>query len=263
MKPHLSARQFELMKLQEKMIIFSSLALIVLALGFYQMVPDLMLSLKLNNSNFIGVLLKADGDVRVRLGDTISWKKIGFKDIIYSNSYLFTGEGSSATIVLLDQTSIEVSPNSMLFINYDKTEKPLDQKPPKYKPLALELHEGKAKLDAVKDSALKKLKMQESEIKLNSAATLVLDDEGSEANLLVAEGEIEISNAGGVQEVKAGEKAILEKEDKKPEVGVLSKEELDLYKKNAEKEHAKIVEELKLKRDFRNIFLEIVHFFIL
>ena len=110
-------RSVRQMNRQEKFIISLSVALLLVAFMAYKIIPEVMSSLRPKGGNFIGMVLESQGEIKMRFGESVNWKPARKKDRIYSKVYLFTGENSSASFAFLDESSLNLGPNSLIYID--------------------------------------------------------------------------------------------------------------------------------------------------
>ncbi len=249
------------MKLQEKIIIYLSIGLISIATLGYFLLPIILDKLNPPNQHFIGMAVDVKDDVKIRFGDSINWKTLSNNEKIFSNSYLYTGDNSSARFIFLDKSSITLNNNSLVHLNFEVPRDSL-KKDDNNNNLKLDLVDGKAALDIKEDSVIKKVKIQDTEIEvLDGASKLNLENtEEFGVKTAVYSGSANISRQGQKYKVKAGEKVEVSEEnkiEKKP----VSEKEMAMMKKI----HKEIEENKRYlyenRRSFMTIIEEMVEFF--
>jgi hypothetical protein len=196
------------MEKKEKIVLIFSVSLIVFAIFLYNYLPDLVLGYKPHNANFIGLTTHADGDVQVRFGDSINWKKLQKNDGIYARSYLFTGANSSGSYAFLDESTINLEQNSLVFLNFHPTAKKSDDA----QALSIDLLEGNVKLALPKDSNIKSITMNETTLEPGKEQTSLKLESGSKVEVMVMEGEINVTKEMVNVNVKAGRSLVFLKE---------------------------------------------------
>lgn len=224
--------------------------------------PDIMGGLKPQNKNFIGLVIQAQGDVRMRFGDSINWLNLTSKDRIYSQTYLFTGKDSSAIYAFLDESSISIGENSLIFMDFvmDPSIRVGDKKD---QSIAVNLVEGKMQINLKEDSTLKMIKVDETLINTGKEKTLIqLNYEKQGMDISVIEGDINIVQNNTSYKVRPGEKLDIESKDAPPEIQKVDQKTMDEIKRIAEEDKKKALKEIIEKRQLGNIINDLLQGFI-
>ena len=253
------------MNRQEKFIIVLSIGIFLLALLGLRLIPQLLESMKPTNSNFIGMVIEANGDTKIRFGDSISWRNAVKKDPIYSRAYLFTGENSTGTFAFLDESALSLGPNTLIYIDIVLGE---DGKPKKQKKsgikneLMIELVDGEMKIDLKDKSSIKTLKTEDASIGLsekNSFVKLKYNNlNGMEVSVM--KGNVNIQTKDRNFNVKHGERLEVLKRDDTVKTTPVSMEVMDEMKKMSEIDRRVLLEELQRKRGLGQIIQEVADF---
>ncbi len=253
------------MNRQEKFIIMLSLGIFLLALLGLRLIPRLLESMKPTNSNYIGMVLEAKGDTKIRFGDSVNWRNALKKDPIYSKAYLFTGENSSGTFAFLDESALSLGPNTLIYIDIVLGE---DGKPKKQNKstskneLVIELVDGEMKIDLKNTSLIKSLKVEDASIGLtekNSVVKLKYNNmNGMEVSVM--KGNINIQTKDRNFNVKHGERLEVLKKDETIRTTPVPTEVMDEMKKMSEIDRRILLEELQRKRGLGQIIQEVANF---
>lgn len=198
----------------------------------------------------------------MRFGDSINWRKMKRKDRIYSQTYLFTGLGSSATYGFLDESSITLGENSLIFmdLNLESAGRSTESE----EPVSLELVEGQMQINMKDKSAVKKIKVQDTMIDLSKQQKTVIKlnyEKKQGLDIAVIQGDINIKQKKFSYKVKQGEKIGIANNDTVPLPEPIDDQTMEEIKKLAEEDHKKTIEDLKKKRELINIFYAIIDTF--
>lgn len=238
------------MKRQEKLIISYSILIIILGIVSYLYLPDLMTALKSENLNFIGLVLEGEGDLKVRFGDSVNWRSLKKKDLLYSKTYLFTGEKSKGSFGFLDQSTINLGPNSLIYLDFvfEQKEKKKTSFSELNKSLAIDLLDGSAQFELKDKSNIKKIIIDNIVVNLsNSTSSIqIKHNKKTGMELSVVEGDVGITSEGNKYDIKAGEKVTVAESSQVEESKVekISSEDLEEMKKLAQKDRALVLDSL-------------------
>lgn len=234
--------------------------MISLATTIYVYLPDLVEIVNPKDSKFIGLVIKGEGDLRMRFGESITWKKISSKDKIYTETYLFTGPNSSATYGFLDESTISLGENSLIYMDFKFNDEGTPSDPDDS--VALELVEGEMQINLKNNSVIQKIKVEDAMIDVSKEQRTVIklnyqDKQG--LDVAVIHGNINIKQKNINYNVKQGEKVGISNSqtnstDPALETQVIDEKTMEEIRRFAEEDHKKIVEEMKKKRDISNIF---------
>lgn len=215
------------------------------------------------DSKFIGLVIKGEGDLRMRFGESINWKKIGNKDKIFTQTYLFTGPNSSATYGFLDESTISLGENSLIFMDFKFNDEGSVVEPDDS--VALELVEGEMQINLKDSSAVKKIKVEDAMIDVSKEQRTVIKlnyHEKQGLDVAVIHGNINIQQKNMNYNVKQGEKVGISNtqlaQNAEPVPEAIDEKTLEEIKRFAEEDHKKLVEEMKKKRDISNIINSIL-----
>lgn len=245
---------------QEKLIVTVSVLLITISLLGNKYLPDIMGGLRPQNRNFIGLVINAEGDVRMRFGDSINWLNLTTKDKIYSQTYLFTGKNSSAIYAFLDESSISIGENSLIFMDFitDPTIRTSEEKDSAS--IAVNLVEGKMQINLKEESPVKMIKVDQTLINTGKDSTLIqLNYEKQGMDISVIEGDINIVQNNTTYNVKPGEKLDIENKDATPEIKRVDQKTMDEIMRIAKEDQKKALKEIIEKRQLGNIINDLVH----
>lgn len=230
--------------------------LITVATSIYAILPVLMTKFKPDNNKFIGIVVKSQGDLKMRFGNSINWKSAKTNDKIYSQTYLFTGPASSAVYGFIDNSTIKLGENSLIFMDFvasDANRRADDS-------IALDLVEGQIELNLREKSPLKKIIIEDAVIDITKKQKTIIQlnyQEEAGLDIAVLHGDIDINQKNVSYNIKQGEKVGVTSSGKltPPELDEQTKEKI----RNLSKEdHEKIVNDLKSKRQLSRIFLELL-----
>lgn len=216
--------------------------------------------LRPQNRNFIGLVINAEGDVRMRFGDSINWLNLTTKDKIYSQTYLFTGKNSSAIYAFLDESSISIGENSLIFMDFitDPTIRTSEEKDSAS--IAVNLVEGKMQINLKEESPVKMIKVDQTLINTGKDSTLIqLNYEKQGMDISVIEGDINIVQNNTTYNVKPGEKLDIENKDATPEIKRVDQKTMDEIMRIAKEDQKKALKEIIEKRQLGNIINDLVH----
>lgn len=232
--------------------------MIIIAIFTYVFLPDVLEVMNSPNSKFIGVITKADGDIRIRYGESINWRSAKKNDQIYAHTYIFTGNNSEASYGLLDESSVTIGPNSMIFLDAINSQV-IDGRG-----LSLELIEGKMQLNLKDGSEVKRVQTDDSVIDLKQNQKLLVQlnyekDDGLQVS--VYDGDIKIRRNNQEQSVKSGETTSLSDPTSPPAVEKIDPIELEKIKKDEEKKQIENIANLKRKRQVSYLINSLLTFF--
>lgn len=240
------------MEKREKLVLILSFTLITLAAGFYVLMPKILNSFKPHNPNFIGLSTHTTGDVKIRFGDSITWRKLEKKEKIFANSYLFTGPNSSSTFAFLDKSTIKLDANSLVSLDFqvqgqDGTVPLTAEGMPTLK---IGLVEGKADVRLRPNSQVKSIHMDQSVVNIGNDAAIIQLEGGKDNKIAVMDGQVNVTSKGQTHEVKAGEKAVSNADEEELKKEEVPDELMEEMKKLALENDRLMFEEEKKKREF-------------
>jgi len=244
------------MNRQEKSIIVFAISSLGIAIVMILWVlPNLMQSLESKASQFAGLVLNSSGEVKIRFGDSINWKQLKTSDKVYSNSYLFTGPDSSAGFGFVDESSLSLGPNSLVFIGLIKNKLDKDDSSEN---LQLELVNGKMQVDLKKLSNIRSLKVADAVIELNrKTSTILLQNDNEGMQVSVMQGDVKLTSKEGQYDIKSGEKLEV-KAGETTEVNPLPPEVIEEMKKLSDEERKLLMEELQKNRNITSVIANIL-----
>lgn len=242
------------MNRQEKTIIlFSSLFLTVAVIATL-LLPDVFNSIAPSGGQFAGLVLKSKGDIRIRFGESINWKKLTAKDKIYSNSYLFTGEDSSANFGFIDESSLSLGSNSLVYVGLinNKLEKSQNEN------LQLELVNGSVQVDLKKLSQIQSIKVADAVIKLNKkSSTIRLQNNPDSMEVSIMQGDVQLTSKEGEYNIKSGEKLEI-KSGEKSQVAKMSPELIKEMKKLSDEDRKMLMDEFQKNRNISSLIANLL-----
>lgn len=234
--------------------------LISLATTIYIFLPDLVSLVNPKDSKFIGLVIKGEGDLRMRFGESINWKKIQHKDKIYTQTYLFTGPKSSATYGFLDESTISLGENSLIYMDFKFNDEGSSMEPDDS--VALELVEGEMQINLKNNSAVKKIKVEQAMIDVTKDQRTVIKlnyNENQGLDVSVIQGDINIKQKNINYNVKQGEKVgISNAPNSEPVPEAIDEKTMEEIRRLAEEDHKKVIEDIKKKRQISNIISAIL-----
>ncbi len=240
------------MSYKEKIYLAISSLIVLLSSAVYFNSAKIFNSMTPKPSGFIGVISSSKNDVRIRYGDSVSWLPANKDEELFSDSYVFTGEGSDAKLLFVDQSVILLSKNSLVHLNFSSLESKLSNKKNE---VGLELISGKVNVKLNEKSMLDKVKVNDSILELDEKSIVRVDiaNSGKNVQVSVVEGGVDVRDKRqGRIPVKKGESlGVSEKE--KPENKKLSEEELEKLRKAAEADNKRAKEMFKSFKNKRNI----------
>ena len=234
-----------------------------MAVVLHLFLPDLMSIINPKDSKFIGLVLKGNGDLRMRFGDSINWRKMKPKDKIYSQTYLFTGPQSSAIYGFLDESTISLGENSLIFMDFafdSEGRRSGDGEDS----ISLELVDGEMQINLKDKSSVKKIKVEDTMIDISKQQKTVIKlnyEDKKGLDIAVIQGDIDIKQKKLSYKVKQGEKVEIENSDTQPVPEALDEQTMAEIKKLAQEDNKKTIEELKKKRELINIIQSFVENF--
>lgn len=246
------------MNRQEKFIISLSVALLLVAFMAYKIIPEVISSLRPKGGNFIGMVLESNGEIKMRFGESVNWKPARKKDRIYSKVYLFTGENSSASFAFLDESSLNLGPNSLIYIDLALDQKSKSKDDPNNQ-LAIELVDGQMQVDLKSNNMIKKLKIDDASIDISKENSIVKlnYNEKNGMEVSVMKGDINISTKENNFQVKHGEKIQVSKNEEDTKVEPIPADVLEEMKKMSESDRKAFLEEMQRKRGLAEIAQQI------
>jgi hypothetical protein len=247
------------MNRQEKFIISLSVALLLLAFIAYKIIPEVISSLRPKGGNFIGMVLESNGEIKMRFGESVNWKPARKKDRIYSKVYLFTGENSSASFAFLDESSLNLGPNSLIYIDLALDKKSKVKKDDSNNQLAIELVDGQMQVDLKSNKMIKKLKIDDASIDISKENSIVKlnYNENNGMEVSVMKGNINISTKENNFQVKHGEKIQVSKNEEDSKVEPIPANVLEEMKRMSESDRKAFLEEMQRKRGLAEIAQQI------
>lgn len=207
------------MEKREKLVLFFSLSVMSLAAIIFLALPRILDSFKPHNPNFIGLSTHSQGDVKIKFGDSLTWRKLDKKGKIYSRSYLFTGPNSTSSLAFLDKSTIKLDPNSLVSLNFDIVpgEEDVTLTEEGLPALKIGVLEGKVGLQLKPNSQVKKIEMEQSVLKLGNEATSLLLESGDGDKVAVLAGGVTMRSRGETYQLKTGEKLGVQGDEVKKE----------------------------------------------
>jgi FecR protein len=247
------------MNRQEKFIISLSVALLLVAFMAYKIIPEIISSLRPKGGNFIGMVLESKGEIKMRFGESVNWKPARKKDRIYSKVYLFTGDESSASFAFLDESSLNLGPNSLIYIDLVLDQGNKEKKDEKNNQLAIELVDGQMQVDLKSNQMVKKLKIDDASIDISKGNSVVKlnYNENNGMEVSVMKGDINISTKENNFQVKHGEKIQVSKNESNSKVEPIPADVLEEMKKMSESDRRAYLEEMQRKRGLAEIAQQI------
>lgn len=248
------------MNRQEKFILLLSGAILLLAFLALLIAPKILDSFRSSSTDFIGMVLEAEGETKMRFGDSVNWKPFVKRDKLYSKVYLFTGGNSSGSFAFLDESVLNLGPNSLVFIDLDfediKNKKDLDE-------LAIELVDGEMKIDLKTKSIIQNIRVADASFNLsdNNSVLKVNYNDQTGMQVSVMKGNVDISTKDSTFKVKHGERLEISKNEQKPVIEPVPPEIMDEMKRMSEADRKALLEEMQRKRGFSSVALEIIKFF--
>jgi hypothetical protein len=233
------------MNRQEKTIIITATISLSLAVILVLLLPQILNSFDPKGAQFAGLVIKSQGDVRIRFGESVNWRKLANKDKIFSNSYLFTGEESLGNFGFIDESSLNLGPNSLVYIGiiHNKFNKSKDDS------LQLELVNGQMQIDLKKLSKIQSLKVADATIELTKeSSTIRLENTPESMEVSVMQGDAKITSKEGEFNVKSGERLEV-KASETPEVSAISPEVLEEMKKLSDEDRKMLLAEYQKNRN--------------
>lgn len=239
----------------------------MVASTIYFYLPKLLEAINPPSGKYIGMIVKAEGDLRMRFGSSMNWRNVKVQDKIYSQTYLFTGSNSSAIYGFTDESSITLGENSLIYMETlgpRKSKKAsAEADGPVTKGVKLELIEGDVQLNLKEDSNLEQIKVEENEIDLTKSQKMVVKmnyEKKDGLEVAVLEGDIQVKNKKGTIPLKSGEKLDAPTEEEATTQSLDAKT-MEKIKLEAERDQQRVVEDLKKKRQLGYIlhaFIEII-----
>jgi hypothetical protein len=247
------------MNRQEKFIISLSVALLLVAFMAYKIIPEVMSSLRPKGGNFIGMVLESQGEIKMRFGESVNWKPARKKDRIYSKVYLFTGENSSASFAFLDESSLNLGPNSLIYIDLSLDQNGKSKKDDTSNQLAIELVDGQMQVDLKSNNMINKLKIDDASIDISKENSIVKlnYNEKNGMEVSVMKGDINISTKENNFQVKHGEKIQVSKNEEDSKVEPIPADVLEEMKRMSESDRKAFLEEMQRKRGLAEIAQQI------
>ncbi len=218
-----------------------------------------MSSLRPNGGNFIGMVLESQGEIKMRFGESVNWKPARKKDRIYSKVYLFTGENSSASFAFLDESSLNLGPNSLIYIDLSLDQNGKSKKDDTSNQLAIELVDGQMQVDLKSNNMIKKLKIDDASIDISKENSIVKlnYNEKNGMEVSVMKGDINISTKENNFQVKHGEKIQVSKNEEDSKVEPIPADVLEEMKRMSESDRKAFLEEMQRKRGLAEIAQQI------
>ena len=246
------------MNRQEKTIVIISTTTLSVAILLTLLLPRIFNDLDPMSGQFAGLVLKQQGDVRIRFGDSINWKKLSTQDKVYSNSYLFTGADSAANFGFVDESTLNLGANSLVYIGLiqNKLEKS------KNDDMQIELVNGKMQMDLKQLSKIQSIKIADAVIELNKkSSTIRLENNNDSMEVSIMQGEVKLTSKEGVYNVKSGEKLEV-KSGQESQVEPLSPELIQEMKKHSAEDRKLMLEEYQKGRNISSIIANIISRFL-
>lgn len=225
------------MKKPEKAIVASALALIGISAAAYMLLPAILQTFRPIQGNFIGLVHEIHNDVKTRYADTFTWQPAAARTELFSKTHIFTGSDSTARLIFLDGSYIELMENSLIFLDFQITEDSEDDKP-----IKMDLFNGQVSIDLKENSQLKKIKINDTEVDLTDEATTLRLESKEEGGLSasVLKGKVGIKRKDMNYEIEKGKSFTASKDDETEEEAI-SDELLSEMKR--------MEEEIKKKRE--------------
>jgi hypothetical protein len=246
------------MNRQEKTIIIISTTTLSVALIVTLLLPRIFNILDPMSGQFAGLVLKSQGDVRIRFGDSINWKKLSSQDKVYSNSYLFTGKESSANFGFVDESTLNLGANSLVYIGLiqNKLEKS------KIDHMQIELVNGKMQMDLKQVSKIQSIKIADAVIELNKNSSIIrLENTQDSMEVSIMQGEVKLTSRDGTYNVKSGEKLEV-KSGESSKVSPLSPELIQEMKRLSAEDRKLMLAEYQKGRNISSLIAGIISRFL-
>jgi hypothetical protein len=205
------------------------------------------------------MVLESKGEIKIRFGESVNWKPARKKDRIYSKVYLFTGDNSSASFAFLDESSLNLGPNSLVYIDLSLDQKGKAKEEDQNNQLAIELVDGQMQVDLKSNKMIKKLKIDDASIdisKENSVVKLNYNEKNG-MEVSVMKGDINISTKENNFQVKHGEKIQVSKNEEDSKIEPIPADVLEEMKKMSESDRKAFLEEMQRKRGLAEIAQQI------
>jgi len=247
------------MNRQEKFILLLSGALLLLAFFGLLIAPKILHSFRSSSTDFIGMVLEAEGETKMRFGDSVNWKPFIKKDKIYSRVYLFTGNNSSGSFAFLDESVLNLGSNSLVFIDLDlqniKKKKALDE-------LAIELVDGEMKIDLKSKAIVKNIRVADASINLSDQNSVLKVNYNDQTGMQVSvmKGNVDIATKDSTFKVKHGEKLEISKNEEKQVIEPVPQEIMEEMRRMSEADRRALLEEMQRKRGLSQVAQEFIRF---
>lgn len=198
----------------------------------------------------IGLATNVKGHVRVRFGESISWKQVELNERIYGDSYLFSGEGSQADFIFVDESSLKLDQNSMVYLD-KSTYNPEQDK--RSESMNLDFVNGQIDIKINNETMINSIKVNNSVINLKEGQAhfrIINHKQDEKFDVSVLNGSVDLKERGKSFKVISGEKLQISK-DKAPEKGKISKELREkLAKLETEPKQNQLFKDFKNRSDF-------------
>ncbi len=248
------------MNRQEKIILLLSGAILIIALIGLLIAPGILQTLRSSNADFIGMVLEAQGETKMRFGDSVNWKAFVKKDKIFSKVYLFTGPNSSGSFAFLDRSVLNLSENSLVFIDLDpqaiKNRETRED-------MAIELVDGEMKIDLKSTSLIKSIRIADASIKLSEQNSILKMNYNDLSGMQVSvmKGDVDISTKDNKFKVKHGERLEISKINGKKVIEPVPQEIMEEMLRMSEVDRKALLEEMQRNRGISKITQELIDFF--
>ncbi|HXH76827.1 MAG TPA: hypothetical protein VNJ08_17795 [Bacteriovoracaceae bacterium] len=241
------------MEKREKLILFFSMLIIVVAAIVFLSLPRVLNSLRPHNPNYIGLATQIEGDVKVRFGNSLSWRKLEKRERIYSHSFLFTGPNSTSSFAFLDKSTIKLDANSLVSLNFDveNSDGTVDKTPAGLPVLRIGVLEGKVDMKLLKGSQVRRIDMDQSYMNVSHTPAMFMLENSEGDNVSVLDGGLTLKSKGETYDVPAGSKLEVKGDMAKKEM--VPQKMLDEMLRIALENDKRAFEEEKKKREFLNL----------
>ena len=241
---------------QERFVFITSISILLFSIIGHFFTSYIYDSRGEKHSNFIGIVTELSGNSKVRYVDDITWRDMSKSQKVYSYSYIYSGPDSKVTLAFLDQSSIAMGPNSLIFLNFRIH---INSNQDQLNDLSLDVVKGKVDVDLREKSNIKDIKINDVILVTNDLETQIsIEASGKKGmNVSLLKGEVDIKSNDENFKIKSGEKIEVTK-NKNPVKEKISQKILDKMKKIYQTEQERIRDDIRKKRSISYISKEIV-----
>lgn len=244
------------MNKQEKIIITVSIIGLIATIIGYLFLPLILNEIEPKNENFIGLVLDTKNDVKIRYANSVTWIKANKSDRIYTNTYLFTGSGSSSSYAFLDKSTIDLGENSLVLLDFSVDPAAAEAEKGKKRSVKIKVIEGESvDIALVKESQVSDIEVENANINVNDEEmTINVSKKDKHPTFQVSSlsGEVDIEYNGKSYNMKSGQAMELSEEpSQEPEPKDIPPElveRMNAIKKEREKEKVDSLSSQDIKR---------------